>query len=240
MTNIPTEAREWHPIELAIIRHIDRYGLTTPDAACAAGIRGMTSVDVAEQRLKALVRRGDLIRKPLAVGMKQFVLSQRSLTKLGNASANAQAKPDSMRATITRYAFLAFCCLQGTARLKLTREDLQQRFADLYRPARADHYYLTHEYTTPCLGFLRIDCGNVGRWDRIIAKASDDLRTHLSIPLVRTLLDAQAFELTIITPLPQKAGHIQAAMEERRGALPVPVRCVAMPELINLIRPSPD
>jgi hypothetical protein len=110
----------------------------------------------------------------------------------------------------------------------------------LYRPARADHYYLTHEYTTPCLGFLRIDCGNVGRWDRIIAKASDDLRTHLSIPLVRTLLDAQAFELTIITPLPQKARHIQAAMEERRGALPVPVRCVAMPELINLIRPSPD
>jgi hypothetical protein len=145
-----------------------------------------------------------------------------------------------MRATITRYAFLAFCCLQGATRLKLTREDQQQRFAELYRPARAEHYYLTHEYAKPCLGFLRIDCGNVGRWDRIIAKVSDDLRSHLSLPFVRTLLDSQAFELTIITPLSQKARHIQTAMNDRRGALPVPVRCLAMPELINLIRPSPD
>lgn len=239
MTRIPIDTREWHPIELAIIRHIDRYGLTTPEAAYAAGIRGMTSVDIAEQRLNALVRRGDLIRRPLAVGIEHFVLAEQSLAKLGHAPAIAQAKPDSMRATISRYAFLMFCCLQGTARLKLTREDLQQRFTDLYRRARADHYYLTHEYANPCLGFLRIDCGNVGRWDRIIAKASDDLRTHLSIPLVRTLIDARAFELTIITPLPRKARHIQAAMDERRGAFPVPVRCVAMPELINLIRPSP-
>lgn len=240
MPHIHTESRKWHPIELAIIRHIHRYGLTTPEAACAAGIRGMSSGEVAEQRLKALVRRGDLIRKPLAVGMKQFVLSQQGLAKLGHTTDSGRDKPDSMRTTITRYAFLAFCCLQGTPRLKLNHEDLQQRFPDLYRPASADHYYLTHEYATPCLGFLRIDCGNVGRWDRIVAKVSDDLRNHLSLPIVRTLLDSQSFELTIITPLPQKACQVQAEMDKRQAALPVPVRCVAMPELINLIRPSPD
>jgi hypothetical protein len=61
-----------------------------------------------------------------------------------------------------------------------------------------------------------------------------------SSPKSLTLLDAQAFELTLITPLSQKAHHVQIAMEERRGVLPVPVRCIAMPELINLIRPSPD
>ncbi len=232
--------RTWHPIELAIIGHIERYGLTTPEAAYAAGIRGMTSVKVATQRLKALVRQGDLIQQPLAVGMKQFVLSQQARSKLGRTDATREGKLDSMRTIITRYAFLAFCCLQETSRLKLTRQELQQRFSDLYRPGTMDHYYLTHEYATPCLGLLRIDCGNVGRWDRIVAKVSDDLRTHLSLPIVRSLLEAQSFELTIITPLPQKARHVQTEMDKRRGALPVPVRCVAMPELINLIRPSPD
>lgn len=240
MSNTKNSLRDWHPIEEAIIEHIDRYGMTTPEAACVAGVKGMNDPQVAEARLQALTRRGDLVIQTLPGNCITYTLSLQSRNRLGQQAAERLSRPPSLRLLAERFAFLTFSCLQDQRRSKLTPVELKERFADLYRHGSAHHFYLTREFGPPRLGFLRIDVGSYGRWDRIVAKASDDLRTHLSMALVRKLLDEDAFELTVITALPTKAQRIKEALAERRDALPVPTRCIAMPELVNFIRPAPD
>ncbi len=238
-TNRPS-SRDWHPIEEAIVEHIDRYGLTTPAAAHAAGVKGMNTLAIAEERLNALVRRGDLIAEPLPSTATGFVLSPVAQQRRGREITDRSGKPLSQRMVVERFAFLSFCCLHENRRTKLTHAELRERFADLYRPGSAHHYYVTTEDETPRLGFLRVDIGSYGRWDRIIAKVSEDLRHHLSHALVRTLLEQQAFELTLITPLPEKARRVQEAMAALQNVFPIPVRSIAVPELVNFIRPAPD
>jgi hypothetical protein len=102
------------------------------------------------------------------------------------------------------------------------------------------HYYLSNSGATPRLGFLRVDVGHHGRWDRIIAKVSDDIRWHLSLPVITELLRNDAFEISVITALPDQAHRIHEALSLQQEVLPIPVHCVAMPELVNLIRPAPD
>lgn len=240
MTASPATIRNWHPIEEAIIEHIDRYGLSTAAAAHAAGVKGMDSPLIAAQRLEALVRRGDLQCQPLPVPEKGYSLSPKSLMRLGRKVDSRYGSATSSRLLTERYAVLAFCCLQAQQRIKLTPAELQLRFADLYRPGRAHRYYFTREGKRPRLGFLRIDSGSFGRWDRIAASFADDLRHHLSIALVRSLLDDDSFELTLITALPVKARRIEQLMAQYQSALPTPVRVVAIPELVNFIRPAPD
>lgn len=240
MTTSHTAIRNWHPIEEAIIEHIDRYGLSTVIAAHAAGVKGMNSPVIAAQRLEALMRRGDLQHQPLPLPVTAYALSPRSRSRLGRSEDSRSSTAPSTRVLTERYAVLAFCCLQAQQRMKLTPQELQQRFADLYRPGRAHRYYFTREGERPRLGFLRVDSGSFGRWDRIAASFADDLRHHLSMALVRRLLDEQSFELTLITALPIKAQRIEQLMAQYRSVLPAPVRIVAIPELVNFIRPAPD
>lgn len=240
MTTSHTAIRNWHPIEEAIIEHIDRYGLSTAIAAHAAGVKGLQSPMIAAQRLEALVRHGDLQHQPMPLPVTAYALSPRSRSRLGRSVDSRSGTAPSTRVLTERYAVLAFCCLQANQRIKLTPVELQQRFADLYRPGRAHRYYFTREGKRPRLGFLRVDSGSFGRWDRIAASFADDLRHHLSMALVRRLLDEQSFELTLITALPIKAQRIEQLMAQYRSVLPAPVRIVAIPELVNFIRPAPD
>lgn len=240
MNFVTQSTRTWHPIEEAIIRHIDRYGLTTPQAAYAAEIKGMTTVEIAMQRLMALVKSGELVCQPLTPHMRCFVLSSMALERLGRPVEPHGIQPLSAKTIAEQFAFLSFCHLREAQHMKLTHQELQSRFADLYRPGNARHYYVTTGTGQPRLGFLRIDTAGFGRWDRIIAKASRDLRSLLQFHTIRQLLEQQAFEMTIITSLPQKAHRIDEEMESRRRVFTVPVNCLAMPEMIDLIRPVPD
>jgi hypothetical protein len=233
----------WHPIEEAIIKHIQRYHLTTPEAACAAEVRGMTDPLVATQRLRALAKRGILRRGPLDAEQTCYMLSAEARRQLGNDDDDhhqQQQQAPSQQTKVQHLAFLLFCCLHAAQRVRLTADDLKERFPDLYRQHHSSHYYLSSSGPTPCLGFLRVDAGHRGRWDRIVAKVSDDIRWHLSLPVVTELLRTGAFEITVITPLPDKAQRIHEALSLQQEVLPIPVHCVAMPELVNLIRPVPD
>jgi hypothetical protein len=240
MNSLQQASRNWHPIETAIIQHVERYGITTPEAAQAAEVKGMTTVPIARQRLSALVKRGELASRPLAANSTCYLLSPAARKRLGHPVTERSGRPLSPRAIAERFAFLAFCCLREKPRTKLTAAEIKTRFTDLYRPGADSHYYVATEDDHPRLGFLRVDFGNHGRWDRIVAKVSDDLRKLFSIPLIRALLEQQAFEVTIVTSLPAKARRVEAAMADRRDVFPVPVFGVPVPELINLIRPAPD
>ena len=235
-----SNSRLLHPIEEAIISHVRRYGLTTPAASVAAGIRGMTSVDIAQNRLDALVRRGDLRHEPLTRSALCYVSSRVVASRLGQESVSEYQRPLSIQEKLRRYAMLQFCSMGDAKRSKLTAEEMSERFSEMYRDGQPLNYYVDNTGTTPRLGFLRVDVCGRGRWDRIVAKVSDDLRRHLQFPLVRKLLNEDAFEVTVVTALSTKAKGIESALSEKKDVLPVPIRCVAMPEFVNIIRPPPD
>ena len=53
----------------------------------------------------------------------------------------------------------------------------------------------------------------------------------------RKFIDRQAFEITLITALPQKARRLAESMSALRDARVSMIKVVAMPELLNLIAP---
>lgn len=238
MKTIQTTPRDWHPIEADIIHFVDRYGLGTAAAAHAAKIKGMDSLANSEARLSALARRGDLVEVPCAPRGPCYTLSLSAHQRLGRIDVERYRKTLSLRTTAERYAMLAYCCLQSERRKKLVGYEIEERFPDVYRPGSVHRYYVTGG-DAPRLGFFRADVGSFGRWDRIIAKISADISRHLEIALVRQLLDHNAFEIGVVTCLPEKARRIELAMKQRFAELPIPVRALAVPELINCLRPEP-
>jgi len=163
-------------------------------------------------------------------------LAQRGATRL----AENRHGPLSELAKIHNYALLAFCLLTDAHRQRLTADELEQHFPALHRPGLPLNYYIDSTSAQPRLGFIRVDMGGHGRWDRVLATCRRDLETHWQHPGFQPFMRRQRFEITLITALPQKAQRLREALAsggDWRGSI---VRIVAMPELLNLIAPPPS
>jgi hypothetical protein len=227
-----------HPIEEAILGHIDRYETTTAEASFNARVRGMTSIEIARNRLDALVRRKVLRREPLFKTTPCY-----SRNKGSQAAAGTGEQADdvlSIPEKLRRFAMLQFCTLHSNNRNRLTREEMSSRFSDLYRENSPVNYYVSNDDSITKLGFLRVDLCGHGRWDRIVSKLNSDLHWHLQHRTVKQLLSVNAFEMTVVTALWPKARRIESALAEKEQLMPIPVRVIAMPEFISIIRPPPD
>jgi hypothetical protein len=95
-------------------------------------------------------------------------------------------------------------------------------------------YYL-QESPNKRVGFLRVDMGGSGRWDRILSKCAEDGRRIITLPTWREAVLAGEFEITLATALPQKAERLSRALQETDS--PLPIRIAVIPELLNLIAP---
>ena len=233
--------RPWHPIELAILEHFQRYELLSPEDAVLAGIKGMTSAEVAAHRLAAMEKRRLIQKAPLNTRSTCYLLSPGAISPSEDADVDGKGRNRllSAQSLLRRYAMLKFCLQGAPQRRKLTPEEFQSRLADMYRAAHAHHYYVTLDDLQPRIGFLRVDLGGRGRWDRIVAKARGDMHRHLQLPLVQQLLAKQAFEVAVVTSTQEKARRIHEALQAKLTELPVPAHCEAIPELGDVIRPSP-
>lgn len=233
--------RPWHPIELAILEHLQRFELINPCDAVLAGIKGMNSVEVAAHRLVAMEKLGIVQRAAINTSSPCYILTPGEIasTEAATLESNEKARSLSMQSMLRRYAMLKFCLQRAPPRRKLTPEEFQSRFPEMYRSAHAHHYYTTFNDSQPRIGFLRVDLGGRGRWDRIVAKARGDMHRHLQLPIVQQLLAKQAFEVAVVTSTQEKARRIHEALQTKQAELPVPAYCEAIPELGDVIRPSP-
>lgn len=240
MLPLNSEVLPMHPIEEAILSHIDRYESTTAEASFNARVRGMTSVEIARNRLEALVRRKVLRREPLFKATPCYLRNRGRLdaTRAGDrvGAEEVLSIPEKLR----RFAMLQFCTLHSNNRNRLTREEMSSRFSDLYRENSPVNYYVSSDDSITKLGFLRVDLCGHGRWDRIVSKLNSDLHWHLQHRTVKQLLSVNAFEMTVVTSLWPKARRIESALAEKEQLMPIPVRVIAMPEFISIIRPPPD
>ncbi len=234
-------ARQWHPIESAILEHLRRYELITPTDAVLGGILGMDTEEVAANRLVALEKRHIVQRATLNTPSPCYIFTQRefALREEADSKRDEKVQPLSVQSMLRRYAMLKFCLQRAPPRRKLTPEEFQSRFPDMYRAAHSHHYYTTFVDSQPRIGFLRVDLGGRGRWDRIVAKARSDINRHLQFPIVQQLLAKQAFEVAVVTATLEKARRIHDALQAKHAELPVPSYCEAIPELGDVIRPSP-
>jgi hypothetical protein len=226
-----TERRTF--VEDAVLHHVARYRLTVPEAVQhLAACRGRSRGDVL-RTLSRLETQRRLTSVWLYAGRRGYVAKD---DKKQAPSQRAPASGLSETAKVRHFAMLAFCCLGSAPRQRLTRAELVARIDGLKSPDCTSPYYAEADR----IGFLRVDAGGHGRWDRILAKSLEDARDHTREPVWRPWIDAGRFEITIVTALPQKAERLCRAMAALDQAPPVPVRITALPELLYLIAPPPS
>ncbi len=229
-----------HPIEVAIIAHIARYGVTTAAALVAVEMKGVQDLKQAQDRLCAMVRKGGLVEHRQLPGEPCFTLSSQAHMEVKVSGFPSALRIRSLDSLARAYALLAFCCLEPQQRKLLTTTELAAHVSGLGQPAQRRSYYLSREDNQLRLGFIRVDAGGHGRWDRIAHKACDDMRKHLAMASLCPLIDKHEFEICVITALPDKAKNIDALLSEHQKQLPVACRVVSIPHLINFLRPRPD
>jgi len=225
-----------HPIEASILSHIKRYGVTTAVAACMASVRGMTSCEKSEERLEALVRKKELERCTLDGRTRCYRIASAPTNP-----ASATMKQLSTQKRMRLFGCLAFCCLQEVNRHKVTANELKNTLPEIAQTTgSAVSHYVVETQEKKRFGFLRVDVGGHGRWDRVVATFAKDLRRHLNLLEIQNLAQVHAFEAALVTALPDKAERIKQQMEKYRTVFPIPIRVEAVPRLIDIYSIAPD
>src|SRR5262249_54921321 len=145
LRNLVTPMPILAPVDEAILDHIRRYRMTTRRAVHRLFFaqEEIASADRALRRLRRLdcvsVPR-DLYRAP--AGLEQyFQLTERAAENLGEATD--LARPIQPQTLGKVYGVLAFCCLQRTLRQRITLQEFQTSFPDLYRKGLPSaNYYI--------------------------------------------------------------------------------------------------
>ena len=185
-----------------------------------------------------LVNQRLLTETSLYPGRSCFYLTSKGIDAIGTSVIGRRMddRPLSEESKIRRFAMLSFCCLGTTPRMRLSPAILQDTFPTLDATSLTAGHYV-QATTERVIGFLRVDMGGKGRWDRVLAKCAEDARGFANNPTWRERVAAGGFEITVATALPQKAERLSRALLESPPSLPI--RIAVIPDLLNLIAPPP-
>ena len=222
-----------------VVEQIMRYRMTTLEAVSTLpSARRLGRRRIAGQ-LRQMCDRGRIAAASLFHQRRYFYLPCDENVDLSNGSQQKHG-PLSEEAKIRNYAMLAFCCHAKTNRHRLTAAELTRFLPDIERFGTALNYYLDNSASRPRLGYIRVDTGGRGRWDRILAKLRSDVRLHSSREEVRRLIDQDAFEVTLITARPQKGKRLADELNRVSESQLARVHIAVVPELLHLIAPLPQ
>lgn len=182
--------------------------------------------------LRSCRRQGLLLSPPLHHGQRYWCLSRRGAEHCGLAAT--RGGPLSEPAKLRAYALLRFCWCGERRRSRLTLEDLARTVPGLSRSGHPHGYYFDPA-DGGRIGLARLDAHRLGRWDRSIERLREDVSRFSRQPGFSRLIHAQRFEITLLTVLPEKAERIATALSEHPDARRLPIRCVALPELLPLV-----
>ena len=218
-------------LEAAVIDHVARYRLTVVEALQTQPALAQPGSDQLKQILKQLCRQGVLDNATLYLDRSYFYLAPMLPTE-GRKLLSESVK-------IRRYAMLAFCCLGATPRTRLLPTECEAHCPELYHAVGCLDFYVSDSTANRALGVLRVDSGGRGRWDRVLEKCRRDIIRLQMDRQVRAMIDDGQLEYTLVTALPQKVHRLQQAIV-CWSDIPLGVmRLCAVPDLVNLIAPSP-
>jgi hypothetical protein len=216
----------------AVLEHVARYRLTV--FAALERLPAFTDGRPSniKRTLRECKRRSLLASAPLHVAARYWHLTLDGAAQFRLATNHAG--PLSEAAKIRAYAVLRFCWLSDRPRYRLTDDDIANNFPELHRSGLPTGYYF-EPGDDARLGLARVDAGNRGRWDRNVESVREDIDDHWRHGGFRKLIDAGRFEITVLTVFKQKAKRISDTLSQHLDARRVPVRVVAIPELLPLI-----
>lgn len=236
--------RELDPTTYDVLDHIARYRIGVPEALVTTPPFAEFSPGRMARTLRALSESTEeplLASAPLFGDRRYFYLTRTGESAIGEpAEGRAERRRAGALSEIAKvraYAVLAFCCLSERPRQRLTAEEFRRNFPEHHRPGLPMGYYADHEARR--LGFVRVDAGGRGRWDRIAEKVREDIERHREMPAFRDSIAAGSFELTLVTATQRKAERLRPLLEEAGHPSGVPLRVHVVPGLIDLIAPPP-
>jgi hypothetical protein len=226
-------------VEIAILEHVRRYriGITR---SCWSALRSRFPALTEQQTkgsLKELWLQKGLLRRESLLGTRQcYQLTRRYWQQHGDVGEIGRQRL-SERDLAVALAMLKLCFSDGDGqRRKLMNEDFATCFPDIQVDSQNRENYYLHEGR---IGYLRVDLGGRGRWDRIAAYCARDLARHERQPAFAPLMRDGYFEMTIVTCMPQKARRLRQLLARQPLHEVVAVDVVAFPELLNLVSPPP-
>lgn len=226
--------------EVSVLELTEHYGLTVIEAVARLPAFKRKSNADALRSINRLVRRRLLTETWLYPGRRCYCLTTKAngTGDTGDTLAGqaVNARPLSQESKIRRFAMLSFCCLGATPRTRLSPALLRHTFPTLDGTSLTGGYYL-QPTNQNVIGFLRVDMGGDGRWDRVLAKCAEDARRLTNLPTWRDHLAAGCVEITVATAMPQKAERLSRALLKSSSLLPT--RIAVIPEMLNLIAPPP-
>jgi hypothetical protein len=222
-----------------VLEHVGRYRMSVPPAiACLMNVKHL-----GRKRLRTLLAQmcgdGELARAPLYGNRPYYYLPEQAAADEQHPQRSHRAGPLSEPAKIHNYAILAYCCLHTSGRQRLTAAEVAQHFPQIARPRLPLNYYVDTAAGRPRLGFIRVDAGGHGRWDRVLARCRADLEAHFVHAGFRPFLQGGQFELALITALPQKAERLRQSIAQWRDAYARLIQVIALPDLLHLVAPLP-
>ncbi len=219
-----------------ILRHVGRYKLTVVEALERMPFFDQGSPHAAKEALRRLRNGGYLKSETLYRTRRYYHLTRAAANVLDEHPS--LANPLTEEPKVRAFAMLSYCCLCEPTQEKLTLAEFRSHFPTLYRDGERPSYYVDTHAARKRLGYLRVDHGGFGRWDRVIGKLRDDIAKRCDLPDFRELIVNRGFVITILTALDRKAERIREAIEE--ADLPCDVQVFVVPGLLELIAPAPS
>lgn len=234
-----TAVKELDPLDFDVLDHVARYKMGVPESvARLPSLEGWTPGRV-KSTLKRLRGEGYLKGSPLYGDRSYDYLTREGAMALDlpldGRDADRLGQPLAEVPKVRAYAVLAYCCLAERPRQRLTPDEFKRLFAGHDSTGLPLSYYADHEAKK--LGFVRVDTGGHGRWDRVVERVRSDVERHLESDAFRESIGSGSLEVTLVTATEQKAGRLRAALAAGEAFAAVPVRVHVVPELVELIAP---
>ncbi len=197
--------------DCAILRHVERYRITTREALHRTLFQkvAINAVTKVTSRLQA---EGWLNQYPVFYKSFYFTLAPRAAELLGSAEA-AWSEAPATEALRAAYGMLAYCCLSKTPRCRLLTREVREEHPQLYFPdIDSDRYYLDATQRPMAWGIMFIDDGCPA--EQMVAGYHDDLRARCSRPDFSEFLAAGHFRLAVITATAERAAVIGKCLRQ--------------------------
>lgn len=216
----------------AILEHLRRYHLTTPEVLHRLFFPGV-GLNAVRKVTSRLIRERRIRRVPLFEQRIYFLLTHREAVRLGEHRCIAE--PFEYQGIVNALAILCFCAANGVQ--KFTPKEFAEKFPDLVLPGvRSSNYYREPEQTPEGLkqrlAFIHVDYGISP--NALLKKVRKIPSRAYTLPAFAKLIQRGFFIVTVLTPTEAKAAEIRAVLSLEPPS-PVRFRIQVVPELAELL-----
>src|SRR3954469_8656357 len=200
------------PVErdAAILDHLKRYHLTTPEILHGLFFPGV-GINPVRKVTARLCRERRIRPCRLFDQRKYFILTPREAVRLGEH--RSIARPFEYQGLVNAFGVLSYCVQTGTK--KFTPKEFHEKFPELVIPGvRLGNYYIDIEETPEGrkarLGFMVVD--HASGENEILRKLRNIATRGYTKPEFTALIQKGNFVNAIITPTASRAEAIRAAL----------------------------